>query len=37
MESDQWPAIRQSVKETLGTDIRPSALVEAVKIHFWIA
>jgi hypothetical protein len=37
MESDQWPAIRQAVKETLGTDIRPSALVEAVKIHFRIA
>ena len=34
--SDQWPAIRQAVKETLGSDIRPAALLEALKLYFRI-
>ena len=34
--SDQWPAIRQAVKDTLGSDIRPTALLEALKLYFRI-
>jgi hypothetical protein len=34
LDSDQWPAIRQAVKSTLGTDIRPSVLLDALKLYF---
>lgn len=34
LDSDQWPAIRQAVKSTLGTDIRPSVLLDTLKLYF---
>lgn len=37
LESDQWPAIRQAVKATIGIDIRPATLLDAVKLFFRIA
>ena len=36
LDSEQWPAIRQAVKDTLGSDIRPTALLEALKLYFRI-
>jgi len=37
LDSEQWPAIRQAVKATLGTDIRPAVLLEALKLNFRIS
>jgi len=37
LDSDQWPAIRQAVKATLGTDIRPAVLLGALKLYFRIS
>ena len=37
LESDQWPAIRHAVKATIGIDIRPATLLDAVKLFFRIA
>jgi len=37
LESGQWPAIRQAVKATIGIDIRPATLLDALKLYFRIA